>query len=197
MFDAEFQIHIFMGWVLLTVFSACAISRLISTSPVGWKFGLSYAMAMSVAVTVAVYFSWKAELVDFSDNYAGFWMIPSMLLLCASGIAAGIHARSSQKPALRQQWSLKSILLLVCVSSCLVFLNAGPHKRTTIVVEHEDGTKHLNHNNKRRFGWPWEMHGSLPIFLADVAAGASVLLATGTIASSGIRSVAKEHVSKD
>ena len=123
MFDSEFQIQIFVGWVLLTLFSACAISRLVSALPIEWKFGLSYAMVVGSAVTAAVYFSWKSELVDFSDNYAGLWMVPAMLLLCVSGIAAGIHARSSQRIAARQQWSLKSILLLVCVSSCVVFLS--------------------------------------------------------------------------
>jgi len=173
----------FVGWILGTLCSACTISRLISGTPAGWRVGFYYAACLGLAITLAVACASTAGAQVFSHNYAGIWMLLSMLFATASGLVAGKHARRWANVRVPRQFGFTTMLVVSVACCLLVFLNAGPHKRTTITVTNQDGTRHLNHNNKMRFGWPWEMHGSFPVFLANVATGTSIVLFLGLVSS--------------
>ncbi len=193
MFDAGFAAPIFVGWVLGTLCSACIISRLVSGAPAGWRVGFYYAACLGLLMTLAVAWASKTGYEVFSDNYAGFWMLPSMILVAISGLVAGIHARRWADLRAARQFGLRTLLVVSVACCLLVFFNAGPHKRSTITVTKQDGTKYLNHNYKMRFGWPWEMHGSFPVFLANVATCTSIVLFIG-LASSHRRSKSADEV---
>jgi len=178
----------FVGWIAGTLCSACIISRLVSGASAGWRVGFYYAACLGLAITLAVAWASQTGYQVFSHNYAGFWMLPSMLLATISGLVAGKHARRWADSRVPRQFGLRTIFVVSVACCLLVFLNAGPHKRSTITVTNQDGTTHLNHNNKMRFGWPWEMHGSFPVFLANVATGTSIILFVGLASSSRSRS---------
>lgn len=182
MFDDGLATHIFLAWAIGTLYSGCALGRLVSRAPVGWKYASAYVIVAGLLIALSVWWGIHHGALEYSDNYGGHWMLPAMILVGVAGISGGTHARL-KSPSHVQQWKLGTVFMVVAACCGLVFLNAGPHKRSTIVVTAEDGTKHLNHNNKKRFGWPWEINGSFPVFLANAATGASAVLILALLTS--------------
>lgn len=184
MFDDGLALPIFVTWVAATFFLGCAIGRLVAGTPLGWKYGAAHVAVAGILIALGVGWGIHNRILEYSHNYAGHWMLPAMAIEVVAGITGGIHARRSSTGQ-SQQWKLRAAFIVTATCCGLVFLNAGPHKRSTIVVIAEDGTEQLNHLNKKRFGWPWEINGSLPVFLADVAIGAATVFGVVLLVNAG------------